>query len=180
MSLASIINFRGGLFSWDSISLAAWVLRKRRIVSELFTPWMLSSGVKWPLWLVLEEPCHWRINRYFFSLTPAHLSWSSGVVCWKQSSIVTAKTFLCIHWYLYFFSLSSGASEVTMLTGGKTPPFFFFFFSRNRVFLYSSGCPAIHFVDQAGLELRNLPASASQVLGLASLSTFPALFTVFH
>ena len=37
------------------------------------------------------------------------------------------------------------------------------FFSRNRVSLCSPGCPGTHFVDQAGLELRNLPASASQV-----------------
>jgi hypothetical protein len=31
-------------------------------------------------------------------------------------------------------------------------------FSRQ---LYSPGCPATHFVDKSGLELRNLPASAS-------------------
>jgi hypothetical protein len=43
---------------------------------------------------------------------------------------------------------------------------FFFFFFQDRVSLYSSGCPGTHFVDQAGLELRNLPASAFQVLGL--------------
>jgi hypothetical protein len=45
--------------------------------------------------------------------------------------------------------------------------FFFFFFLvfLDRVSLYSSGCPGTHFVDQAGLELRNLPASASRVLG---------------
>jgi hypothetical protein len=36
----------------------------------------------------------------------------------------------------------------------------------DRVSLYSPGYPGTHFVDQAGLELRNLPASASQVLGL--------------
>jgi hypothetical protein len=36
---------------------------------------------------------------------------------------------------------------------------------RDRVSLYSPGCPGTHFVDQAGLELRNLPASASGVLG---------------
>jgi hypothetical protein len=41
--------------------------------------------------------------------------------------------------------------------------FFFFFFLvfRGRVSLYSPGCPGTHFVDQAGLELRNPPASAS-------------------
>jgi hypothetical protein len=32
--------------------------------------------------------------------------------------------------------------------------------------LCSPGCPGTHSVDQAGLKLRNLPASASQVLGL--------------
>jgi hypothetical protein len=37
---------------------------------------------------------------------------------------------------------------------------------RDRVFLYSPGCPGTHSLDQAVLELRNLPASASQVLGL--------------
>ena len=35
---------------------------------------------------------------------------------------------------------------------------------RDRVSLYSPGCPGTHFVDQAGLELRNQPASASRVL----------------
>jgi hypothetical protein len=37
---------------------------------------------------------------------------------------------------------------------------------RDRVSLYSTGCPGTYFVDQAGLELRNPPASASQVLKL--------------
>jgi hypothetical protein len=32
---------------------------------------------------------------------------------------------------------------------------------RDRVSLYSPGCPGTHFVDQAGLELRNPPAYAS-------------------
>jgi hypothetical protein len=48
---------------------------------------------------------------------------------------------------------------------------FCFLFFRDRVSLYSSGCPGTHFVDQAGLELRNLPASASQVLGLKVCAT---------
>ena len=41
----------------------------------------------------------------------------------------------------------------------------------DRVSLYSPGCPEIHSVDQASLELRNLPASASQVLGLKACAT---------
>ncbi|GAB1302510.1 Polycomb group RING finger protein 6 [Apodemus speciosus] len=35
-----------------------------------------------------------------------------------------------------------------------------------RVSLYSPGCPGTHSVDQAGLELRNPPASASQSAGI--------------
>jgi hypothetical protein len=37
---------------------------------------------------------------------------------------------------------------------------YFFLVFRDRVSLYSPGCPGTHFVDQAGLELRNLPVSA--------------------
>jgi hypothetical protein len=36
---------------------------------------------------------------------------------------------------------------------------------RGRVSLWSPGWPGTHSVDQAGLELRNPSASASQVLG---------------
>jgi hypothetical protein len=36
---------------------------------------------------------------------------------------------------------------------------FLFFVFRDRVSLYSPGCPGTHFVDQAGLELRNMPAT---------------------
>ena len=49
--------------------------------------------------------------------------------------------------------------------------FFFFLVFRDRVSLCSPGCPGTHFVDQAGLKLRNPPASASQVLGLKACTT---------
>jgi hypothetical protein len=42
---------------------------------------------------------------------------------------------------------------------------FVLFFETGFLCIYSPGCPETHFVDQAGLELRNPPASASQVLG---------------
>jgi hypothetical protein len=44
---------------------------------------------------------------------------------------------------------------------------------RDRVSLYSPDCPGTHFVDQAGLKLRNPPASASRVLGLKACATTP-------
>jgi hypothetical protein len=46
---------------------------------------------------------------------------------------------------------------------------------RDRVSLCSLGCLGTHSGDQAGLELRNLPASASQVLGLKVFTTMPSL-----
>jgi hypothetical protein len=46
---------------------------------------------------------------------------------------------------------------------------------QDRVSLYSPGCPGTHFVEQAGLELRNPPASASRVLGLNMCATMPDL-----
>jgi hypothetical protein len=52
----------------------------------------------------------------------------------------------------------------------------FFFWGggfRDRVSLYS--CPGTHSVDQAGLELRNLPASASRGLGLKACATSPGV-----
>jgi hypothetical protein len=55
----------------------------------------------------------------------------------------------------------------TPISGGT------FFFLRDRVSLYSPGCPGTHSVDQAGLELRNPPASTSCVLGLKMCATTP-------
>jgi hypothetical protein len=50
---------------------------------------------------------------------------------------------------------------------------FIFLVFRDRVSLCSPGCPGTHSVDQAGLELRNSPASASQVLELKVCATKP-------
>jgi hypothetical protein len=47
----------------------------------------------------------------------------------------------------------------------------FCFVFWDRVSLCSPGCPRTHSVDQAGLELRNPPASASRVLGLKVCAT---------
>jgi hypothetical protein len=55
--------------------------------------------------------------------------------------------------------------------------FFCLFVFRDRVSLCSPGCPGILSVDQAGLELRNPPASASRVLGLKACATTAQLRT---
>jgi hypothetical protein len=48
------------------------------------------------------------------------------------------------------------------------------------VSLCSPGCPGTHFVNQAGLELRNPPASASQVLGLRQAPPMPGGNLVYY
>jgi hypothetical protein len=50
---------------------------------------------------------------------------------------------------------------------------FVLFFFLNRVSLCSPSGPGTHSVDQAGLELRDPPASASRVLGLKACATTP-------
>jgi hypothetical protein len=42
-----------------------------------------------------------------------------------------------------------------------------------------TSCPGTHSVDQAGIELRNLSASASRVLGLKVCAVKPGTFTSF-
>jgi hypothetical protein len=49
----------------------------------------------------------------------------------------------------------------------------------DRVSLCSPGCPGTHSADQAGLELRNPPASAFRVLGLKACATIPWLIFYF-
>jgi hypothetical protein len=49
--------------------------------------------------------------------------------------------------------------------------FCLFLVFKDKVSLCSHGCPRTHSVDQARLQLRTLPASASQVLGLKSCAT---------
>jgi hypothetical protein len=48
---------------------------------------------------------------------------------------------------------------------------FVLLFFRGKVSLCSPGCPGTHSVDQSGLEFRNLPVSASRVLGLKACAT---------
>jgi hypothetical protein len=57
--------------------------------------------------------------------------------------------------------------------------FFLLVFLRQG-FLCGPGCPGTHFVDQAGLKLRNSPASASQVLGLKACATTPGSLSKFY
>jgi hypothetical protein len=64
-------------------------------------------------------------------------------------------------------------SDLKLLKLSSSFFFFFFFGFRDRVSLCSPGCPGTHSVDQAGLELRNPPASASRVLGLKACTTMP-------
>jgi len=72
----------------------------------------------------------------------------------------------------------SGVTNMMPWHGSTHFCFLFLFFVlfvcfQDRVSLCSPGCPRTHSVDQAGLELRNPPASASRVLGLKTCATMP-------
>jgi hypothetical protein len=103
---------------------------------------------------------NWQVQKHFGILS---CSWSFGLHRF-------ACFFLCSYhiklWFssLFFFFWGGGFG------------FWVWGFFRDRVSLCSPGCPGTHFVDQADLELRNPPASASQVLGLKALATTTQLF----
>jgi hypothetical protein len=78
-------------------------------------------------------------------------------------------------WLLGFELRTSGRAV-------SAPEYFvclFCFVFRDRVSLCSPGCPGTHSVDQAGLKLRNPPASASQMLGLEACATTSTAFGTF-
>jgi hypothetical protein len=107
---------------------------------------------------------------------------------WKPEGVVLVRRFSDCHcrqqgsWPELLQSLLSApiSPGETGITDGQAllPSVFLFVcfcfvFFRDRVSLYSPGCPGTHSVDQAGLKLRNPPASASRVLGLKAFTTTP-------
>jgi hypothetical protein len=112
---------------------------------------------------------------------------SSTYCCFKaESHVDQASLKLCVAgddleaFFLSLFLSFSLSFFLSFFLPSFLPSFLsfsFFFFSflifRDRVSLCSPGCPGTHSVDQAGLELRNPPAPASQVLGLKACATTP-------
>jgi hypothetical protein len=81
--------------------------------------------------------------------------------------------------YLYIIPISFHTCFFSFLSFFSFSFFLFFFFFLllfvclllETGFLCLPCCPGTHSIDQAGLELRNLPASASLVLGLKVCAT---------
>jgi hypothetical protein len=84
-------------------------------------------------------------------------------------------TFTCTHRHRKFTLLKRNIFRIGVCGVLNTHHFFslvcLFF---ETVFFY--GCPGTHSVDQAGLELRDPPASASQMLGIS----VPGFFYIFE
>jgi hypothetical protein len=107
--------------------------------------------------------------------TPSHWHVASQTVPLSGPGIELGFSFLCYVAMVGFeltelWFLSAGAKGMDHQCNTRTSFLFFVLFClvfvlRDGVFLCSPGCRGTHSVDQAGLELRNLPASASQVLG---------------
>ena len=77
-------------------------------------------------------------------LSPVVAEWGRGL-------------YVCLFCFWFFWFLGFG-----VFGGGGV---------QDSVSLCSPSCPGTHSVDQADLELRNSPASASQVLGLKACAT---------
>jgi hypothetical protein len=121
-------------------------------------------------------------------------SFDTGLPTEPEARLAASKSQKSMSFSFYFLSPMLGIFMFTVMPGflhictvnafrhwaiSPAPPqSFFFFFFWDRVSLYSPGCPGTHFVDQAGLELRNLPASTSQVLGLKACATNAQLSSV--
>ena len=101
--------------------------------------------------------------------------WAFSASVSKGSSIIGKRCALCLSCHLGVppNTLSWGFIFLFVKMKVFLVCFFLFFFFQDRVSLCSPGCPGTHSVDQAGLELRNLPASASQVLGSKVCATMP-------
>jgi hypothetical protein len=82
--------------------------------------------------------------------------------------------FLFLVFYFLFFGFWFGLVWFGLVWFGLV----WFGFS-DRVSLRSPGCPGTHSVDQAGLKLTNLPASASLVPGLKACATTPSFSLPF-
>jgi hypothetical protein len=116
------------------------------------------------------ERCPWHpLNLILKPCKMVSIDWQdwSGRT-WAASQLLSFLNVLLFH------------SSVTLflLLGKKLVLFLFvclFVCFQDRVSLCSPGCPGTHSVDQAGLELRNPPASASWVLGLKACTTTTSL-----
>jgi hypothetical protein len=136
---------------------------------ELTTAWLkvplsIDSSL-WPPFLILK---FW----YFFRLDYHEYVFS----CYF--SVRTASTVKLSYPFLLSPSFRvSIACVLGFLWHFLFQPFFFFFW--DRVSLCIPGCPGTHFVDQAGLEFRNPPASAPRVLGLKACTIMPSFNHIF-
>ena len=102
----------------------------------------------------------------FFSLVfPDRNSWLSWTHCVDQAGFELRDQPASASWELGLKVFATTAQSGVWFFCFVLFCFVCLFF-RDRISLCSPGCPGTHSVDQAGLELRNPPASASQVLGL--------------
>jgi hypothetical protein len=95
------------------------------------------------------------------SATETKRPWTYVVDLWGTLLEETRRNGNSFSFFLLSFLLSFLPSFLSLLFGVFL---FCFLFFCGRVSLCSPGSPGTHSIDQAGLKLRDLPASASQVL----------------
>ena len=119
-----------------------------------------------------------KIISYAFPGHSSYKSFQSLRICWTSREL-TDTFILPLLVFLFCFALLSFVFCFVFLFLVLCLFFCLFVWLvlvfQDRISLCIPGCPGIHFIDQAGLELRNPSASASQVLGLKKCTTTPGL-----
>jgi hypothetical protein len=154
------------------------------VTVQMFSP--LSSH--WEAWCCAGQTWCWKSSWGFYIQTGRQQE--ERVILGLTCASETSKPPFSVTHFLHQGHIYSNKATPT-LTRPHFPimplplslwrPFSFFSFLvfRDRVSLCSPGCPGTHFVDQAVLELRNSPASASQVLGLRACVITPGMEAIF-
>jgi hypothetical protein len=122
-------------------------------------------------------PCFW--NAWYFSSKGQPRTTAIGCMFWEPFRQPWPTTHV-----LFWVGFLLGSVWREHHQNINSHPSFYWAFlcpppSPDWVSLCSPGCPRTHFVDQAGLELRNPPASASRVLGLKACATTSSFLHCF-
>jgi hypothetical protein len=163
---------QGNKALWDNWARLVWTQRPKQDAQGLHGPAPCNQT---PIYSFMELLCMWTSMSMILVLSlGAFLIFCCLVLL---NFLYNSFCFILLYYILLSFAVMFLLKRMVFLLLLLLLLLLLFF--QDRVSLYSSGCPGTHFVDQAGLKLRNPPASAFWVLGLKVCATMPGKRMVF-